>query len=136
MRKRNKIIIHCSATKPDHDCNAEEVRGWHKRKGWSDIGYHYFIKLDGTIENGRPIEKVGAHCYGHNRNSIGVCYAGGIDFDGTPKDTRTEEQRKALKLTIEVLQDILKKEGMKATVHGHNEFASKACPSFNVKTEL
>ena len=136
MRKIDKIIIHCSATKPDHNCDAEEVRGWHKRKGWSDIGYHYFIKLDGTIENGRPFEKVGAHCYGENTNSIGICYAGGLDLDGTPKDTRTEEQKKAIRLTIEVIQHILTEEGMAATVHGHNEFSNKACPSFNVQKEL
>ena len=136
MRKIDKIIIHCSATNPSHDINADDVRGWHKRKGWRDIGYHYFIKLDGTIENGRPIQEVGAHCFGHNKNSVGICYAGGVDFDGSPKDTRTEEQKKAIKLTIEVLQHIIKKEGMTATVHGHNEFSNKACPSFNVKTQL
>lgn len=93
MRKINQIIVHCSATPEGKNFNANDIDRWHKERGFDCIGYHYVIDLDGTIEKGRPIEKVGAHVKGHNSNSIGVCYIGGLASDGkTPKDTRTVEQ--------------------------------------------
>lgn len=132
MRDIDKIIVHCSATPEGRHTTVDEIRQWHLQRGWKDIGYHYVIYLDGTIHRGRPESVVGAHCSGYNKNSIGVCYIGGVAKDGkTPKDTRTEGQKRAL---IEVLKR-LKKAYPKATLHGHNEFASKACPSFNVKEE-
>ena len=132
MRDIDKIIVHCSATPEGRHTTVEEIRQWHLQRGWKDIGYHYVIYLDGTIHRGRPESVVGAHCSGYNKNSIGVCYIGGVDKDGkTPKDTRTEGQKRAL---IEVLKR-LKRDYPKATLHGHNEFANKACPSFNVKEE-
>lgn len=132
MRDIDKIIVHCSATPEGRHTTVEEIRQWHFQRGWKDIGYHYVIYLDGTIHRGRPEEVVGAHCSGYNKNSIGVCYIGGVAKDGkTPKDTRTEGQKRAL---IEILRR-LKKDYPKATLHGHNEFANKACPSFNVKEE-
>lgn len=132
MRDIDKIIVHCSATPEGRHTTVEEIRQWHLQRGWKDIGYHYVIYLDGTIHKGRPEEVVGAHCSGYNKNSIGVCYIGGVAKDGkTPKDTRTEGQKRALR---EILNR-LKKTYPKATLHGHNEFANKACPSFNVKEE-
>lgn len=132
MREIDKIIVHCSATPEGRHTTVEEIRQWHLQRGWKDIGYHYVIYLDGTIHRGRPESVVGAHCSGYNKNSIGVCYIGGVAKDGkTPKDTRTEGQKRALR---EILNR-LKKAYPKATLHGHNEFASKACPSFNVKEE-
>lgn len=132
MRNINKIIIHCSATPEGRQVTVEEMRQWHLQKGWKDIGYHYVIYLDGTIHKGRPESVVGAHCSGYNKNSIGVCYIGGVAKDGkTPKDTRTEGQKRAL---IEIIKR-LKRDYPNATLHGHNEFANKACPSFNVKEE-
>lgn len=132
MRDIDKIIVHCSATPEGRHTTVEEIRQWHLQRGWNDIGYHYVIYLDGTIHKGRPESVVGAHCSGYNKNSIGVCYIGGVAKDGkTPKDTRTEGQKRAL---IEILRR-LKKDYPKATLHGHNEFANKACPSFNVKEE-
>jgi N-acetylmuramoyl-L-alanine amidase len=132
MRDIDKIIVHCSATPEGRHTTIEEIRQWHLQRGWKDIGYHYVIYLDGTIHRGRPEEAVGAHCSGYNKNSIGVCYIGGVAKDGkTPKDTRTEGQKRALK---EILSR-LKGDYPKATLHGHNEFANKACPSFNVKEE-
>lgn len=132
MRNIDKIIIHCSATPEGRQVTVEEMRQWHLQKGWKDIGYHYVIYLDGTIHKGRPESVVGAHCSGYNKNSIGVCYIGGVAKDGkTPKDTRTEGQKRAL---IEIIKR-LKRDYPNATLHGHNEFANKACPSFNVKEE-
>jgi N-acetylmuramoyl-L-alanine amidase len=132
MRDIDKIIVHCSATPEGRHTTVEEIRQWHLQRGWKDVGYHYVIYLDGTIHKGRPEEVVGAHCSGYNKNSIGVCYIGGVAKDGkTPKDTRTEGQKRALR---EILNR-LKKAYPKATLHGHNEFANKACPSFNVKEE-
>lgn len=132
MRNIDKIIIHCSATPEGRKVTVDEIRQWHLQRGWKDIGYHYVIYPDGTIHRGRPEAVVGAHCSGYNKNSIGVCYIGGVAKDGkTPKDTRTEGQKRALK---EILSR-LKKDYPNATLHGHNEFANKACPSFNVKEE-
>jgi N-acetylmuramoyl-L-alanine amidase len=132
MRKIDKIIIHCSATPEGRDVKTETIRKWHLDRGWSDIGYHYVIELDGSLHIGRPIERTGAHCKGHNTGSIGVCYIGGVDQDMKPKDTRTEAQRDTLHSLLFDLTDNF----AGATIHGHNEFSSKACPSFNVQTEL
>ena len=132
MRNIDKIIIHCSATPEGRKVTVDEIRQGHLQRGWKDIGYHYVIYLDGTIHRGRDESVIGAHCSGHNKDSIGVCYIGGVALDGkTPKDTRTVGQKRAL---IEILKR-LKRDYPNATLHGHNEFANKACPSFNVKEE-
>ena len=129
MREINKIIIHCSATKSTQDIGAYQIDEWHKKNGWSGIGYHYVIRRNGRIENGRPLEIAGAHCKGQNKNSIGICLVGGIDADGNPQNNFTEKQFQ----TLRNLAAKLKKEYPNATVHGHNEFANKACPCFNVR---
>ena len=132
MRKINEIIVHCSATVEGRDYTVADIDSWHKARGWRCIGYHYVIYRDGSVHTGRSIGQVGAHCTGHNANSIGVCYIGGCAADGkTPKDTRTPQQREALRRLVADLQ----KKYPGATVHGHNEFADKACPCFDVKTE-
>lgn len=132
MRTIEKIIIHCAATKEGHDIKTETIKSWHvKGRGWSDIGYHFVIELDGSVKAGRPLHRIGAHTKGHNATSIGVCYVGGIDIDKRPKDTRTEAQRTAMDKLIDEL--LLDHPG--ATIHGHNEFAAKACPSFDVSKE-
>ena len=133
MRKIDKIIIHCSATPEGKDFTVQQIRQWHVQgNGWRDIGYHFVIYRDGSIHKGRPIEQVGAHTTGHNAPSIGICYIGGCAADGkTPKDTRTEAQRLAL---IKLVRE-LKASYPSATIHGHNEFANKACPSFIVKND-
>ncbi len=138
MRVINKIIIHCAATPEGKDYTVEQIRQWHttpkpKGNGWKDIGYHFVIYRDGSIHPGRPIEQIGAHTSGYNANSIGICYIGGCAKDGkTPKDTRTEAQRSAL---VRLVAELCAK-FPGATVHGHNEFANKACPSFNVQKEF
>jgi len=132
MRKIDKIILHCSATREGQHIDVDTIRGWHVNgRGWSDIGYHFVVYLDGSVHIGRPLKRSGAHTIGQNSNSIGVCYIGGVEKDGkTPKDTRTPEQ----KATLEVLLWGLMKQ-YSATLHGHNEFAAKACPSFIVADE-
>jgi N-acetylmuramoyl-L-alanine amidase len=133
MRQIKRIIIHCTATPEGRDHTAKEIDRWHKSQGWAEIGYHYVIRLDGTVEDGRPVHKVGAHVKGHNADSIGVVYVGGCDRAMKPKDTRTAAQRKALRDLIANLRENYPR----ATVHGHNEFdKGKACPSFNVQTDL
>ena len=89
MRFISEIIIHCSATKETLDFNVNDLRRWHKAQGWKDVGYHFVITLDGTIEQGRALEEIGSHTKGHNAHSIGIVYIGGLDKNGKPKDTRT-----------------------------------------------
>lgn len=132
MRKINKIILHCSATKEGQKFTVKDIDAWHKQRGFKGVGYHYVVLLDGTVEAGRPESEIGAHTLGQNANSIGICYIGGLDANGKPKDTRTDAQREAL---IKLVKE-LKAKYPGATAHGHNEFANKACPSFNVKDEL
>lgn len=129
-RKVNKIIIHCSAHREGANRTIEDIRVDHiKNKKYNDVGYHYVIHLDGSIHKGRDEWVIGAHTYGHNYDSIGVCYVGGVDENMIPKDTRTEDQRIAFE---KILVD-LKGRYPNAKIYGHYEFSNKACPSFNVK---
>ncbi len=132
-RKINKIILHCSATREGQDISVDTIRKWHvDGRGWSDIGYHYIVSIDGQIEEGRPIDRSGAHTKGLNSNSIGCCYIGGVETDGrTPKDTRNAEQLIAIANLLDALMEMYPD----ATLHGHNEFSNKACPSFDVQKE-
>lgn len=126
-REIKEIILHCSATKEGADFSAADIRRWHLQRGFNDIGYHFVVKLDGTVEPGRDINVTGAHCLNHNSRSIGVCYVGGLDRAGRPSDTRTPAQRLALPELIRRLRV----HHPSATIHGHREFAAKACPCFN-----
>lgn len=132
MRKIDKIIIHCSATKEGKAFTVEDIDRWHKARGFARVGYHYVIYTDGSIHKGRSEEQIGAHCIGHNASSIGICYIGGLDKDEKPKDTRNDAQRKSLVSLI----DDLKTKYPDSKVYGHNEFAAKACPCFDVKKEF
>lgn len=132
MRKINKIILHCSATKAGQNFTVKDIDSWHKQRGFAKIGYHYVIYLDGTVHEGRKEDEVGAHCLSQNANSIGICYIGGLDANGNPRDTRNDIQKAALRELV----NILRKKYPNATVHGHNEFAAKACPCFDVKKEF
>ena len=132
MRSINEIIVHCSATPEGKDFTVRQIRRWHLARGFRDIGYHYVIYRDGTIHEGRPVAQVGAHCLNHNAHSIGVCYVGGVATDGkTPKDTRTSAQKAALLTLLKQLKALYPQ----ATIHGHREYAAKACPSFDAKQE-
>lgn len=132
-RAINEIIVHCSATAEGKDVTVDAIRKYHiVHRGWKDIGYHFVIYRDGSIHAGRDVDVVGAHCANHNAHSIGVCYIGGLASDGkTPKDTRTPEQRKALKKLLTALRRLY----AKAKIHSHRDFANKACPCFNATQE-
>lgn len=131
MRKITKIICHCSATKEGQDFHVSDIDRWHKERGFKSCGYHYVITLDGQIERGRKDSEIGAHCKGQNANSIGVCYVGGLDKKGNPKDTRTPAQRSAL---FDLLF-LLKQQYPDAVIYGHRDFANKACPCFDAREE-
>ena len=132
MRKIDKILVHCAATPEGKDFTVEDIDKWHKARGFKKIGYHFVIYNDGSVHKGRDIEEIGAHCTNHNSRSIGICYIGGVAKDGkTPKDTRTEPQKIAL---LELLKE-LKVKYPKAEIYGHRDFANKACPSFDARTE-
>lgn len=146
MRKINEIIVHCSATPEGKNYTVQDITKWHIARGFSTIGYHFVIYLDGSIHIGRPIDQVGAHCQGHNATSIGVCYIGGLDKDGkTAKDTRTAAQKNSLVL---LLKQLRKKYG-DLSIKGHRDYSPdtnhdgkiekyewlKACPSFDAAVE-
>jgi N-acetylmuramoyl-L-alanine amidase len=146
MRNIDTIIIHCSATKEGQDVSVDTIRDWHvNQRGFSDIGYHYVIYLNGQIEKGRPMSQPGAHCKGFNRRSVGVCYVGGLDADGHPKDTRTPEQKKALRDLTLYLKELYPIK----VIAGHRDFSKdlngdgvisknewlKECPCYETSEE-
>ncbi len=131
-RDINEIIVHCSATRPDQAVTAADVRRWHTReRGFADIGYHFVIETDGRIACGRPLDKIGAHCRGHNSRSVGVCYMGGIGPDGKPADTRTPRQKRSLLALLKALVRAFPA----ARIRSHRDFAAKACPCFDATAE-
>ena len=129
------IIIHCSATRETQDYTAEQLKRDHMARGFIDVGYHFYIRKDGTVTQHRQLNEVGAHCRPFNRCSIGVCYEGGLDANGKPKDTRNLKQRASL---VGLILD-LKQKFPKAVIRGHNEMPGavpKACPCFKPSKEF
>lgn len=147
MRTIDHIIIHCSATCEGSSLSVEELEKMHRRRGFRGIGYHYYIRRDGTVVNTRPLEVVGAHCKGNNAHSVGICYEGGLDVRGNPKDTRTPEQRSAMHLLV---AQLLKRFKNNVCICGHRDLSPdlngdgviepeewvKECPCFEVRKEL
>lgn len=148
MQHIDTIIIHCSATREGKDYTAADIDRWHRERGFAGIGYHYVVRRDGTVEQGRPLPQVGAHCnwadpqgVSWNRHSIGICYVGGCDRAGKPKDTRTVGQDRALRVLVAKLC----REYPITRVMGHRDASPdsdgdgrvtsrdwmKACPSFD-----
>lgn len=139
------IVVHCTATRAWQDFGADDIRRMHKAQGWSDIGYHYVVRLDGTVENGRDVDVIGAHVSGYNAHSIGVVYVGGLDNQGKAKDTRTENQKHALRQLLLNLRELYPN----ANISGHRDFSPdkngngivepnewvKQCPCFDAKEE-
>lgn len=133
-RQIKYLVVHCSATPEGRNHTAKDIDLWHRQRGFDGIGYNYIIRLDGTVEEGRDVNKIPSHVKGYNKESIGICYIGGIDKNTLqPKDTRTPAQKEALK---KLLID-LKKLYPQAEILGHRDFpnVAKACPCFNAKIE-
>ena len=131
MRELKRIILHCTATQLGQKVDVAQIDKWHKDRGWSGIGYHYVLYLDGTIATGRDIRKQGAHAKGQNHDSVGVAYVGGLDNNLLPQDTMTMEQEMAFLHLVNSLRVVFGE----LSVHGHNEYSSKACPSFDVQVK-
>jgi N-acetylmuramoyl-L-alanine amidase len=143
MRKINRIVIHCSATKVTDDYTPEKLLKDHLARGFRTYGYHYYIRKDGTLVPMRPLSEMGAHAEGYNTNSIGICYEGGLDSAGKPADTRTEEQKRSM---LELLEELT---GTYPIQHlnGHRDLSpdtdgngivepkewTKQCPCFDVE---
>lgn len=126
------LIVHYSATPVGMKVDAEKIRQWHMRdRGWNDIGYHYVVLPDGKVQLGRDIAQTGAHCNHHNFESIGICYVGGLDEEGKSADTRTKEQKVALRAILTVLKSIF----LDAKVYGHKDHVPTLCPGFDAKKE-
>jgi len=109
-----------------------EIRQWHKQIGWLDVGYHFIIRRDGTVEDGRPVDVIGSHIKGRNHDSVGVCLVGGVDAKQAFEANFTPQQMEALKQLLR----LLKAKYPNATIQGHHDFAAKACPSFDVRRWL
>lgn len=119
---KNIYIHHSASTTGD----AKTFHKWHLSKGWSGIGYHFVILKNGTIEEGRPIDSVGAHAQGYNSNSIGICLVGSFD-----KEKPTDKQIKSL---VELLEYLLDKYGLNVScVRPHSSVNSTICPCFDIR---
>lgn len=130
----NTIIIHCADTPPGMDIGVKEIAEWHRRRGYLEIGYHYVIRRDGTIQTGRALDEIGAHALGHNKDSIGICLAGGRGQGKEAENNFTAEQFIQLKRLLAALRNAYP--GINKII-GHNEVnPDKACPSFNVQEWL
>ncbi len=126
------LVVHASATPETMDIGVEEIRQWHRQRGWLDVGYHKIIRRDGTVEDGRPLDVPGAHARGFNSRSLGICLIGGVESDKkTPESNYTHDQWNALELLITDLKGMFPD----AEVLGHRDLphVSKACPCFDTK---
>lgn len=145
MKDIRHIVVHCSATKEEMFFDSLDIDTWHRKRGFRKIGYHYVVLLNGVVEVGRNESEQGAHVRGYNRNSIGICYIGGLDSEGDAKDTRNSKQKEAM---LNLIKD-LKQRYPNAKVSGHRDFSKdldgdgviepfeymKMCPCFNAIDE-
>lgn len=146
MRKIDMIVIHCSATRADVPLSPRQLEEMRRKRGFDGCGYHYYVKRDGEICTMRPVDRPGAHAKGYNQHSIGVCYEGGLDEQGRPADTRTELQKRSLRVLVRVLA----MDFQTRRIVGHRDLSpdldgdgviepeewTKVCPCFDVGTEL
>ena len=145
MRKIDRIVIHCSATRADQPLSAAELERMHRMRGFNGCGYHYYIRRDGQICTMRPVERVGAHAKGYNATSIGICYEGGLDAHGVAADTRTDLQKRSLRILVRVLvsdfpiREIVGHRDLSPDLDGDGmvepEEWIKQCPCFDVSAE-
>jgi N-acetyl-anhydromuramyl-L-alanine amidase AmpD len=123
------IVVHCAATKPTMDIGVREIRQWHVGQGWLDVGYHFVIRRNGTVEDGRPHDVIGSHVKDYNSRALGICLVGGINAEGKPENNFTKEQFDSLHLLLIAT----KRQYPEANIVGHRELdPGKACPSFDV----
>ena len=132
-----EIILHCSATRPEWlgtaplAAKVAEIRRWHMQdRGWRDIGYHWLIDRDGSRIAGRAETEIGAHVEGHNAGTIGISLIGGFGSAATDKFSQhfTAAQDAALR---QLMREIFARTRIEK-IRGHNDYAAKACPGFNV----
>lgn len=127
-RAVDRVFLHCSASDHAHHDNIATMRKWHvEDRGWSDVGYHFFIRKDGTVEDGRPLENTPAAQGGNNRGTIAIC------LHGLALENFTEAQYTAV---AELCSSITAAYQGMITFHGHCEVSSKACPVFPYKAVL
>lgn len=146
IRPIRYIVLHCSATREGRSLTPAALERMHRDRGFSRTGYHYYIRRDGTVHATRPLNVAGAHAKGHNAYSIGICYEGGLDRQGNPKDTRTPRQRAQLHRLVSRLREFYPS----LPVYGHRDLSPdrngdgtvdssewlKQCPCFDVAAEF
>ena len=117
--KPNKLVLHhAEASK----CTVQDIHSWHLNNGWSGIGYHYFIRKDGSIYKGRPDGAIGAHCQGSNTNTLGICFEGNYMKETMP----TAEYNAG----IDLIKYLIGKYG-NLPIYGHKELLATECPGAN-----
>jgi N-acetyl-anhydromuramyl-L-alanine amidase AmpD len=123
------LTIHCAATPEGRDVSPQQIEAWDKAK-FGQKSYHWIVTLDGSMHKSLFDGQLGAHVGKHNTGNIGVCYIGGVDAHGNPKDTRTEAQKKSLLTLVRTYRS--RYPGIK--ILGHRDWPNvhKACPSFDV----
>lgn len=128
------LVVHCSATPPDADVGVKEIDKWHRDRGWLKVGYHFVIRRDGTIEQGRYLDETGAHVSGENDHSLGICLVGGVDDNMEAENNFDEAQFDALGDLLDALSVFYPN----AAITGHRDLdgVNKACPSFDVSEWL
>lgn len=132
MREITEIIVHSTATPKGMRATAKDIDKWHRQRGFDRIGYHYVIGHNGLIEKGRQDFEIGAHCKGHNAESIGIAYVGGINENKQSADTRTISQKQAL---VTLIKQLLKQYPTIKKISGHKDYCNTACPSFDATAE-
>lgn len=145
MRPIDLIVIHCSATCEDRTFTEHDLNTAHRLRGMDGPGYHFYVRRNGDIKSTRPVEKVGAHARGHNTRSIGICYEGGLNSHGVPKDTRTEWQKHSLRVLVRTLRidypnaQVVGHRDLSPDLNGNGEIEpmewTKQCPCFEVSQE-
>jgi len=132
LRTINELIWHYTATPADREVTIAEVRGWHKARGWTDVGYHKLVHLDGTVSEGRSDRIQGAHTAGKNKGTLGYCYVGGtLEDPNVGLDTRTPAQKATM---LRLTQEAIQKYNLQK-VSGHRDHGATQCPGFDARSE-
>lgn len=132
MRTITEIIVHSTATPSGMKATSKDIDKWHRLRGYDGIGYHYVVLHDGTIQAGRAVATIGAHCKGHNEQTIGIAYVGGLNSSKQSADTRTQAQKTSLTALIKAL---ISQYPTIRKISGHRDYCNTACPSFDAKNE-